>query len=73
MKVIIADYTCPMQIGLPKAIAYGMEHVAGGDHLRNFRIYMQKGGIRYFAAAAGLKVMAEKISGGGVFVVAACW
>jgi ubiquinone/menaquinone biosynthesis C-methylase UbiE len=72
MRVIIADYNCPMRMGLPKAIAYGMEHATRGDHLRNFKIYMQKGGTRYFAREAGLKVIAEEIRGGGVFVVARC-
>ncbi len=72
LKVIIADYNCPMKMGLPKAVAYGMEQAAGGDHLRNFRVYMKRGGTRYFASEAGLKVMAEKIAGGGVFVVTEC-
>ena len=51
-RVIIADYNLNMPAGLSKRIAWGMERMAGGDHYRNFRIYMQNGGALWFVRHA---------------------
>lgn len=71
-RVIIVDYSHHMPTGLPKTIAWAMERWAGGDHYRNFRIYMQKGGIRWFAREAGLIIEGEELRSGGVFLIAWC-
>jgi ubiquinone/menaquinone biosynthesis C-methylase UbiE len=71
-SVIIADYNCPMRRGLPGAVAWGIESVAGDQHFHNFKNYMQKGGIQWFAEQAGLAVQSVEIKGGGVFAVVKC-
>ena len=70
-RVIIADYNLNMPAGLSKRIAWGMERMAGGDHYRNFRIYMQNGGAPWFVRQAGMKIVGETVKG-GVFVVLKC-
>lgn len=69
-RVIIADYNCPMRKNLPAAIAWSIEYMAAGDHYRNFRIYMQNGGMPWLAGKAGVTMEAVETRGGGVFVVA---
>jgi len=66
-KVIIADYNYPMETGPAQSLAYGIEKMAGGDHYRNFRNYMAKGGLKYFTDAAVLPVKSSTVSGFGVF------
>ena len=68
-RVIIADYSCPMRRNLPAAVAWSIEYMAAGDHYRNFRIYMQNGGMAWLADKAGLKMEAAEIRGGGVFML----
>ena len=70
-RVIIADYNHNMPAGLSKRIAWGIERMAGGDHYRNFRIYMQNGGAPWFAKQAGMKIVSETVRG-GVFAVLKC-
>jgi 2-polyprenyl-3-methyl-5-hydroxy-6-metoxy-1,4-benzoquinol methylase len=69
-RIIIADYNCPMARGAGAALARTIEFLAGGDHYRNFRIYMKNGGIKSLANEAGLKITGIKVRGSGVFVVA---
>ena len=71
-KVIIADYICPMQAGFSRALAYGIERMARGDHYRNFNGYMNRGGLRYFTGMAGLSIKSIEVRGNGVFVVVVC-
>lgn len=71
-KVIIADYNCPMPDGFSRSVAYSAEHLAGGDHHRNFLNYMSAGGIKHFTEAAGLEVISATIRSKGVFVVVVC-
>lgn len=71
-KVIIADYNCPMPKGFSRTIAFGIERIARGDHYRNFRNYIARGGIRWFANAAGLTIGSTQTRGNGVFLVAVC-
>lgn len=68
--VIIADYNCPIPGGFSRSLAYGIENIAKGDHSRNFRNYMKRGGASWFAPAAGLTIKSTAIRGNGVFVVA---
>ena len=69
-RIIIADYNCPMRRNVPAALAWSIEYMAAGDHYRNFRIYMQKGGISWLAGQAGIAIDKVSSGGGGVFVVA---
>jgi len=69
-RVLIADYNCPMRKNFPAALSWSIEYMAAGDHYRNFRIYMQHGGIPWLAGKAGLNMEAVETRGGGVFVVA---
>jgi 2-polyprenyl-3-methyl-5-hydroxy-6-metoxy-1,4-benzoquinol methylase len=71
-KVLIADYNFPLPGNIPGKIARQIEHLAGGDHYRNFKNYNSMGGMKYFITKAGLSLCAESIRGGGVFVVALC-
>jgi len=70
--VIIADYNYPMPRGFSGSLAYGIEYIAKGDHSRNFRNYMNRGGVTWFAAEAGLAIKSTTIRGNGVFVVVVC-
>lgn len=67
--VIIVDYNYPMPKGLARNLAFGIERIAGGDHYRNFKVYMKNGGITYFANRSGLKVITETVRGSGVFLI----
>ena len=69
-EVIIADYNHNMPRGYRRAVAWSIERLAGGDHYGNFRNYMQKGGIHWFAGEAGLRIRSEVTKNSGVFTVA---
>jgi 2-polyprenyl-3-methyl-5-hydroxy-6-metoxy-1,4-benzoquinol methylase len=69
-EVLIADYNHYMPQGYGRTLAWTIERIAGGDHYRNFRNYMQKGGIRWFAGEAGLRISSEVTRSGGIFLVA---
>lgn len=70
--ILLADYNHHMPSGWGRRIAWGIEQLAGGDHYRNFRNYMLKGGIHWFARASGLKITKEFTRGGGIFIIAVC-
>jgi len=70
--VIIADYNHHMPRRWVREVAWNIERLAGSSHYRNFRNYMQLGGIHWFAREAGLRIRSEIIRGGGVFAVAVC-
>jgi SAM-dependent methyltransferase len=70
--VIIADYNHHMPRGYGRQIALGIERLAGGDHYRNFRDYIRKGGIHWFARETGLFIRSEVTVSGGVFVITIC-
>jgi 2-polyprenyl-3-methyl-5-hydroxy-6-metoxy-1,4-benzoquinol methylase len=69
-RVIIADYNCPMSHGAGASLALGIERFAGGEHYRNFRTYMQRGGIKELTAESGLWITTTEVRGNGIFVVA---
>jgi 2-polyprenyl-3-methyl-5-hydroxy-6-metoxy-1,4-benzoquinol methylase len=71
-QVILADYNHHMPRGWGRSLSWSIERLAGGNHYRNFRTFMQQGGIHRFAREAGLKIRSEVIRGGGVFAVAVC-
>jgi ubiquinone/menaquinone biosynthesis C-methylase UbiE len=70
--VVVVDYNSFMPKGPSGSAALGIEWLAGGEHARNFRIFMERGGIRYFTAEAGLTIKSETLRGNGVFSVAVC-
>lgn len=67
--IIIADYNCPMKPGPASLLAWVIERIAGGDHYRNFRLYMAGGGIQTLAGKAGLAISSREERGGGVFII----
>ena len=71
-RVIVADYNCPMPPGIYRAVAYGIERFAGGDHYRNFRNYMSVRGMEFFTGEAGLSIEASSVKGRGVLKVWEC-
>ncbi len=66
-KIIMADYNFPMRRNLSSLLAWSIEWAAAEDHYRNFRNYMKRGGITWFAEQAGLKLEFTEIRGYGVF------
>ena len=68
--VIIVDYNSFMPKGFIPSAACAVERMAGGDHYRNFAVFMERGGIGYFAGEAGLVLKSETVRGSGVFSVA---
>lgn len=70
--VVIADYNHHIPRGWGRSVVRGIERLAGGEHHRNFTIYMQLGGLHYFMRKAGLRVRSESIRGKGVFLIAMC-
>jgi hypothetical protein len=69
-RIIIADYNCPMRKGPAAWLSRSIERAAGGDHFRNFRQYMARGGLNRLAAEAGLSIVTCDERGEGVFVIA---
>lgn len=68
-RLIIADYNCPMKNGPAAWLSQAIERAAAGDHYRNFRIYMERGGLKRLAADAGLEVNSPEVRGEGVFII----
>lgn len=58
-KIIIGDYLVPKQKGFAGFLTEVIEFIAGAEHYRNFKSYMNNGGIHYLAYKAGLKVVYE--------------
>jgi len=71
-KVVIVDYNHPMPKGFSRSLAYGIERIAGGDHYRNFAVYMKKEGMSYFTERSGLLINSQHVRGNGVFLVSVC-
>lgn len=72
-KVIIADYNYPMPRSISRSLAYGIERIAKGEHHRNFRNFMSRGGISWFTGAVGLTIRSAATRGNGVFLIAVCY
>jgi len=69
LRIVIADYICPLNRDPAGLFAWIIEWMAGGEHYRYFRSYMKSGGIKSLAEEAGLKVEGFKVRGQGVFVI----
>jgi len=70
--VVVVDYNSLMPKGLSGSAVWSIERLAGGEHYRNFKTFMERGGIRYFTSEAGLTMKTETVRGGGVFSVVVC-
>ena len=69
LKTIIVDYNYPIPKGFSRSVVFAIERLAGGDHYRNFRLYMGNMGLRYFTNAAGLSILSSVVKGNGVFLI----
>jgi len=69
-RIIVADYNCPMTPGPAAWLAWGIERAARGDHYRNFRKYMARGGMSRLAEESGLNITSRVNRGEGVFTIA---
>lgn len=69
-RLIIADYNCPMKSGPAAWLSRAIERAAAGEHYRNFRKYMERGGLDRLAEEAGLEITSREEKGYGVFMVA---
>jgi tRNA/tmRNA/rRNA uracil-C5-methylase (TrmA/RlmC/RlmD family) len=69
LKTIIVDYNYPIPKGFSRSVVFAIERLAGGDHYRNFRLYMGNLGLRYFTNAAGLSILSSVVKGNGVFLI----
>lgn len=69
-RIIIVDYNCPMRNGPAAWFSRAIERAAAGEHYRNFRLYMERGGLDRLATEAGLAITTRDERGEGVFVVA---
>lgn len=58
-KIIIGDYLVPRPKNLGGLVSELIEFVAGKEHFRNYKTYMENGGIYYLAGKAGLKIINE--------------
>lgn len=68
-RLIIADYNCPMRNGPAAWFARSIERAAAGDHYRNFRKYMGRGGLDRLAEETGLEIISREERGEGVFII----
>jgi ubiquinone/menaquinone biosynthesis C-methylase UbiE len=71
-NIVIVDYSHPMPEGLYKKFTYIIERIAGGDHFRNFKTYMNGGGIDTVVAQAGLEVVERVVKGKGILSISLC-
>lgn len=69
-NIIIADYNHAMRRHWGSHLVIIIERIAGREHYRNFRYFMQQGGISYFAQQSGLHNKTMHTAGGSVFSIA---
>jgi SAM-dependent methyltransferase len=58
-EVILIDYLVPRNNGIWSVLNEVIEFAAGKDHYRNFKTYVDEGGIAGLAASNGLKIIRE--------------
>ncbi|MFN2379582.1 MAG: class I SAM-dependent methyltransferase [Bacteroidales bacterium] len=71
-RIIIVDYGFPLKPGFLKWLTYVIEFIAGGDHYRNFRLYMGRGGVDPILKAAQLVLRKRIVRGRGTLVISSC-
>jgi ubiquinone/menaquinone biosynthesis C-methylase UbiE len=68
-RIVLADYNYPMKPGFPAWLAWKIERIAGGDHYRNFRKYMARGGLNRLAMETGLSIASLELRTKGVLMI----
>lgn len=58
-KIIIGDYLVPREKGFWNLLNEAVEFLAGEEHYRNFKNYVDMGGIPNLATEASLKILSE--------------
>ena len=58
-KIIVADYLVPGPGDFSGWLSEVIEFIAGIEHYRNYKSYMENGGIHHLANKAGLKIINE--------------
>jgi len=58
-KIIIGDYLVPKPDGFWSLLNEAVEFTAGRDHYRNYKSYLNKGGLKELAKENGLKIESE--------------
>lgn len=71
-NIVIVDYNHPMPDGLYKRFTYIIERIAGDDHFRNFKSYMNGGGIDTIVAQVGLVLVERVVKGKGILSISLC-
>ncbi len=71
-KIIILDYAWPMKNNFYWFLTRTIEWFAGGDHYRNFKQYMQQGGLDSITSKPGLSIKEKQITGGGTLEINIC-
>ena len=71
-RVIVVDYGWPMKTGFFWWMTRLIERIASGDHYRNFKSYMQNGGIDPLLKETGLVLKQRYLKGKGTLMVSLC-
>ena len=71
-RVIVVDYGWPMKSGFFWWMTQLIERIAGGDHFRNFKLYMKNGGIDPLLKETGLMVKQRYLKGKGTLMICLC-
>ncbi|MDX1702247.1 MAG: class I SAM-dependent methyltransferase [Melioribacteraceae bacterium] len=58
-QLILSDYISPIPHNGYGFLTYAVEYIAGSDHFKNFKNYIQNGGIEYLAEEADLKIVMQ--------------
>lgn len=71
-RIIIVDYGFPLKPGLLSWLTWAIEFIAGGDHFRNFRRYMNGGGIDPVLEEVSLTLTVRMVKGRGTLMISLC-
>lgn len=71
-KIVIVDYAFPVKKGLYRSLTWLIEWIAGGDHYRNFRRYIKRGGAGALLKESSLRVKDTYIRGKGTIMISSC-
>jgi len=71
-EIIIADYACPFPNGFGGSAARIIERFAGREHHRNFRAFIDKGGLGPMLESAGWTRVHESLIIAGIFSMVKC-
>lgn len=68
-RLIITDYSYPLPVGYKKLLLHIIERMAGRIHYRNFRSFLEKGGVPGIMKDRNRKIVHQEISGSGAFTL----